>query len=76
MFLDNFTTMGREYTGCYDISIHKIDEDSPREACGSEILSNSLYSSAVSRATPQSLLGQISGLIGILPGQLVIDSLS
>ena len=76
MFLDNFTTMGREYTGCYDISIHKIDENSPREACGSEILSNSLYSSAVSRATPQSLLGQISGLIGILPGQLVIDSLS
>lgn len=76
MFLDNFTTMGREYTGCYDISIHKIDENSPREACGSEILSNSLYSSAVSRATPQSLLGQISGLIGILPSQLVIDSLS
>ncbi len=76
MFLDNFTTMGREYTGCYDISIHKIDENSPREACGSEILSNSLYSSGVSRATPQSLLGQISGLIGILPGQLVIDSLS
>ena len=76
MFLDNFTTMGREYTGCYDISIHKIDENSPREACGSEILSNSFYSSAVSRATPQSLLGQISGLIGILPSQLVIDSLS
>jgi len=76
MYLDNFTTMGREYTGCYDISIHKIDENSPREACGSEILSNSLHSSGFSRTTPQSLLGQISGLIGILPGQLVIDSLS
>ena len=75
MFLDNFTTMGREYTGCYDISIHKIDENSPREACGSEILSNSLYSSGVSRATPQSLLGQISELIGILPVQLISHSL-
>ena len=75
MFLDNFTTMGREYTGCYDISIHKIDEDSPREACGSEILSNSLYSSGVSRATSQSLLGQISEIIGILPVQLINHSL-
>ena len=75
MFLDNFTTMGSEYTGCYDISIHKIDETSPRGACGSEILSNSLYSTGVSRATSQSQLGHLSTLIGNLPDQLLVNFL-
>ena len=75
MFLDNFTTMGSEYTGCYDISIHKIDETSPRGACGSEILSNSLHSTGVSRATSQSQLGHLSTMIGNLPEQLLFDYL-
>ncbi len=75
MFLDNFTTMGSEYTGCYDISIHKIDESSPRGACGSEILSNSLISTGVSRATSQSHLGPLSTLMGNLPNQLLVDFL-
>ena len=75
MFLDNFTTMGSEYTGCYDISIHKIDETSPRGACGSEILSNSLHSTGVSRTTSQSQLGHLSTMIGNLPEQLLFDYL-
>ena len=75
MFLDNFTTMGSEYTGCYDISIHKIDETSPRGACGSEILSNSLHSTGVSRTTSQSQLGHLSPMIGNLPEQLLFDYL-
>ena len=75
MFLDNFTTMGSEYTGCYDISIHKIDETSPRGACGSEILSNSLHSTGVSRATSQSQLGHLSTMIGNLPELLLFDYL-
>ena len=75
MFLDNFTTMGSEYTGCYDISIHKIDETSPRGACGSEILSNSLHSTGVSRTTSQSQLGHLSTLIGNLPNQLLVNFL-
>ena len=75
MYLDNFTTMGREYTGCYDISIHKIDETSPRESCGSEILSNSLQSSGFSRTTSQSQLGSISIPISKLPYHLIVEFL-
>ena len=75
MYLENFTTLGREYTGCYDISIHKIDETSPRESCGSEILSNSLQSSGFSRATSQSQLGSISAAISKLPYHLLVEFL-
>ena len=28
MYLENFTSLGRSYTGCYDISIHKVDDES------------------------------------------------
>ena len=73
MYLENFTTLGRKYTGCYDISIHKIDEESPRDACGSEILSNALHSTSVSRASSQSHLGQLSTSLENIPESVLSE---
>ena len=42
MYLENFSTRGSVYTGCYDISVHVIDEESQKNTCGSEIMNLSL----------------------------------
>ncbi len=68
MYLENYSTRGSTYTGCYDISIHVIDEDSPRNACGSEIMTNVLNTSGVVRATSQEHLGTYSEYISNIPG--------
>ena len=47
MYLENYSFSGKTHTGCYDISIHVIDEDSEKETCGSEILKNMFNSSAL-----------------------------
>ena len=73
MYLENFTTLGREYTGCYDISIHKIDEESPRDACGSEILYHALHSTSVSRASSHRHLGQLSSSLGHIPESVLSE---
>jgi hypothetical protein len=56
------------YTGCYDISVHVIDEESPKNTCGSEIMNNILDTSGLTRATSQEHLGQYSSFIVIIPG--------
>ncbi len=73
MYLENYTTLGREYTGCYDISIHKVDESSPRGACGSEILSSALESSGFARTTSQSHLDPLSVVIRNLPDEVLVN---
>ena len=68
MYLENFSTRGSVYTGCYDISVHIIDETSEKNTCGSEIMRNILDTSSVIRVTSQEHLGQYSSLISIIPG--------
>ena len=68
MYLENFSTRGSVYTGCYDISVHVIDEESQKNTCGSEIMNNILDTSGLSRATSQEHLGQYSSFIAIIPG--------
>jgi len=68
MYLENFSTRGSVYTGCYDISVHVIDEESPKNTCGSEIMNNILGTSGLTRATSQEHLGQYSSFIVIIPG--------
>ena len=68
MYLENFSTRGSVYTGCYDISVHVIDEISQKNTCGSEIMNNILGTSGLTRATSQEHLGQYSSFIAIIPG--------
>tara|TARA_X000000368_G_scaffold415096_1_gene406226 strand:+ start:2178 stop:4229 length:2052 start_codon:yes stop_codon:yes gene_type:complete len=68
MYLENFSTRGSVYTGCYDISVHVIDEESHKNTCGSEIMNNILDTSGLTRATSQEHLGQYSSFIAIIPG--------
>ena len=67
-YVVNYTTMGQTYTGCYDISVHVIDQESPRNTCGSEILANVLNTPGIVRATSQQHLGSYSDLIRNIPG--------
>ena len=68
MYLENFSTRGSVYTGCYDISVHVIDEESQKNTCGSEIMDNILGTSGLTRATSQEHLGQYSSFVAIIPG--------
>ena len=68
MYLENFSTRGSVYTGCYDISVHVIDESSSKNMCGSEIMYNILDTSGVVRATSQEHLGAYSKYIANVPG--------
>lgn len=44
LYLEDSTFAGSSYTGCYDISIHVLNETMPKEQCGSEILAKVLDS--------------------------------
>lgn len=68
MYLENFSTRGSVYTGCYDISVHVIDEESQKNTCGSEIMNNILDTSGLTRAISQEHLGKYSSFIAIIPG--------
>ena len=67
-YVENYSAMGNTYTGCYDITTHVIDETSPRNSCGSEILANILNTPALVRVTSQEHLGSYSDLISNIPG--------
>jgi len=67
-YVENYTVMGNTYTGCYDISVHVIDEDSPKNTCGSEILENVLNTPGLVRVTSQEHMGSYSELISNIPG--------
>ena len=67
-YVVNYTVMGNTYTGCYDISVHVIDEESPKNTCGSEILTNVLNTPGLVRVTSQEHLGSYSELISNIPG--------
>ena len=64
----NYTTRGDTFTGCYDITVHVIDEESPRNTCASEILQNVLNTDGLVRTTSQNHLGSYSDLISNIPG--------
>jgi len=68
MYLENYSTAGGTYTGCYDISIHKVDEESPKGECGSEVLANVLDGSGIVRVTSQDHIGPFSDSIRHIPG--------
>ena len=64
----NYTTRGETFTGCYDITVHVMDEESPRNTCASEILQNVLNTDGLVRTTSQNHLGSYSDLISNIPG--------
>ena len=69
MYLENYSRPGMgTYTGCYDISVHKVFHEIPKESCGDEILKNVLGGSGVARATSQGHLGQFSDDLMPVPG--------
>ena len=69
MYLENYSRPGMgTYTGCYDISVHKVFYEIPKESCGDEILKNVLDGSGVARATSQGHLGQFSDDLMSVPG--------
>ena len=68
MYVENYSFAGKTYTGCYDISVHVIDEDSEKKTCGSEILKNIFDSIGIVRVTSQEHLGYFSDLITNIPG--------
>ena len=68
MYVENYSVACTTYTGCYDISVHVIDEDSPKNNCGDEILSNVLNTPGLIRVTSQDHLGSYSDLISNIPG--------
>ena len=57
-----------QYTGCYDITVHKIDSTSPKNTCGDKILENVLNTPGIVRVNSQEHLGNYSGLISNVPG--------
>ncbi|MBT6684064.1 MAG: hypothetical protein HOB55_04310 [Euryarchaeota archaeon] len=67
MYVENYSVMGNTYTGCYDISVHVIDEESPKNNCGSEILLNVLDSSGIITINSQDHLGEYSEIITNIP---------
>jgi hypothetical protein len=67
-YVVNYTTHGQTFTGCYDITVHVVDEESPQNTCGSEILANVLNTPGIVRATSQQHLGSYSELIRNVPG--------
>ena len=73
MYLENFTSLGRSYTGCYDISIHKVDDESPRGACGSEILNTLFRSNGASRTTTQAHLEGLNTMLSFLPEGTILS---
>ena len=68
MYLENYTMRGETYTGCYDITIHKIDSSLEKNQCGDEILSNVLNTPGLIRVNTQEHLGSYSSLIVNIPG--------
>ena len=69
MYLENYTRPGMgTYTGCYDISVHKVFHEIPKEGCGDQILKNILNGLGIVRATSQGHLGQFSDNLLLVPG--------
>jgi len=68
MYVVNMTIMGTTYTGCYDITIHEVDETSAKNTCGDQILGNILNTNGLVATTSQQHLGSYSELISNIPG--------
>ena len=68
MYVENYTFGGSSYTGCYDITIHVVDDTSAKNTCGDEIMSNILNTPGLVRVNTQEHLGSYSSLISNVPG--------
>ena len=68
MYVENYTMGGSSYTGCYDITTHRVDSTSAKNTCGSEILDNILNTPGLVRVNTQEHLGSYSSLISNVPG--------
>ena len=68
MYIENYTVAGSSYTGCYDLTTHRVDSTSPKNTCGDEILENVLNTPGIVRVNSQEHLGSYSGLISNVPG--------
>ena len=67
-YVENMTVMGTTYTGCYDITTHEVDQTSPKNTCGDQILNNILNTPGLVAVTSQQHLGSYSSLISNIPG--------
>ena len=69
MYLENYSRPGMgTYTGCYDISTHKVSSETPKESCGDEILKNVLGGPGIVRVTAQNHIGPFSESVRHIPG--------
>ncbi|CAI8199731.1 MAG: Uncharacterised protein [Methanobacteriota archaeon] len=75
LYLEDASFGGSTYTGCYDISIHVINDTMPKERCGSEILTEVLESGGFVRSNAHGHLvhfyGVTSELISSSDGALI-----
>ena len=68
MYFENYSRLGfGTYTGCYDISVHKVFENIPKQSCGDEILKNILKGPGIVRANSQEHLGEYSEDVLMVP---------
>lgn len=69
MYLENYSRPGfGTYTGCYDISIHKVFSEIPKKSCGDEVLKNVLGGPGIVRASAQDHIGSFSESVRHIPG--------
>lgn len=67
LYLENYSIRGGVYTGCYDLSTHKIDSEVSKMMCGDEILKNVFLSTGIIRISTQDHLGSFSEVMKIIP---------
>ena len=69
IYLENYSRPGfGTYTGCYDLSTHKVNPDTDSEICGDEILHNILDGTGIVRTNSQEHLGLLSEVVSVVPG--------
>tara|TARA_Y100000746_G_C15409907_1_gene409896 strand:- start:70 stop:1275 length:1206 start_codon:yes stop_codon:yes gene_type:complete len=67
LYLENYSIRGSVYTGCYDLSTHKIDSEVSKKMCGDEILKNVFSSTGIIRISSYDHLGYFSEVMKVIP---------
>ena len=68
MYVENYTMGNQTYTGCYDMSTHRVNSEISQNACGDNILANILGTPGLVATNAEEHLGSYGGLIGSIPG--------
>tara|TARA_B110000211_G_C14041595_1_gene537023 strand:+ start:353 stop:1504 length:1152 start_codon:yes stop_codon:yes gene_type:complete len=68
MYVENYTIGDESFTGCYNTDSHMVDNQSPQNQCGDQILENVLNTPGLAETTNEEHLGSYSSLISAIPG--------